>query len=642
VFRQLINSLDGTEDFTSVRLVELGGEPVTRADFELYKSHLPASCMFANVLGTNETGVLRIYVADKTTQFSGATVPLGDEVEDKEVLILDDEGSPTKPGDPGRVVVRSQFLSPGYWRRPELTAAAFRPDPADEQKRIYYTGDLGTLLPDGCLIYKGRKDFRVKIRGIGVEVEEVDAALRLHPSIQASVVTHEDSDGHPRLVAYVVRKRAARITVSELRTFLSQNLPGHMIPARFVFLEALPLLPNGKLDRRALPRPDQARPLLDGVLIAPRDKIERRLTKLCESLLGISPIGVCDDLFDIGIDSLRILRLVAQIEASFAVQLAPALLFQSPTIAQLAAILRKETSAEPSSTLVPIQTTGTKPPFFWIHGDFSTVPLSRYLGSEQPFYALDHQGQDGRAALYKDVETIASHYLAQMRRVQSTGPYFMGGYSFGGVVALEISQQIARQGGQVGLLVLLDPPSLVRRGSESSGSATFSSESPRMSIAVGFRHHIANLAGLTLKSRLVYIRPRTLRKAVEVLGVPALDRAARTAIYQAFLALRYRLPVFVRSRYVLDIYSRALDRYRPQACSARSILFTGQNRQYYSQSDWREVLIGDRKEHVVNASHEQIREAPYVHLWAETLKNALSNAQLEMPLVSSTSPGATT
>ena len=247
---------------------------------------------------------------------------------------------------------------------------------------MYRTGDLGAMLPDGCLTYKGRKDSRVKVRGVRVETDEVEGCLRLHPGVaQAAVVASAGSPGPLRLVAYIVRHQGSGATVSELRAFLSSRLPPPLIPAAFVFMETLPQTPNGKLDRRMLPPPTAARPELDAAFVAPRNASERRLTHLCEETLGIRPIGCRDNLFDLGIDSLTLLLLTARIEDDFDTHLPPATLFAYPTIAQLADLFLKNELPHSWSSLLPVQTEGTRPPFFLIHGDGSFIFLSRYLGS---------------------------------------------------------------------------------------------------------------------------------------------------------------------------------------------------------------------------------------------------------------------
>jgi thioesterase domain-containing protein/acyl carrier protein len=494
------------------------------------------------------------------------------------------------------------------------------------------TGDLGSLSADGCLTHKGRKDFRAKIRGVRVEVEEVEATLSQHPSVRQAVVsTHHDQAGQHRLLAYIVLRPGAQETDAEMRAFLLRRLPDPMIPSGFVFVDALPLSPHGKVDRHALPLPNATRPRRDPNAFAlPADELEQTLIRMCETVLKVQPIGKDENLFDLGIDSLTVLRLIAEIERKFEKHLPPAALFSTPTITELAVLLRNEPIRSWSS-LVPIQTTGNKPPFFWIHGDYSSVPLSRALGPDQPFYVLEHQAQDGTTAAFTRVETIAGYYLNEIQKVQVEGPYYIGGYSFGGVVALEVAQRMIKLGEQVGLVALLDPPTVAKESGRSSQGSVAVGEA-RASAHEAFRRHFDNLTALPAGERMAYLQPRARNKVVKMLKLALIERFAKRLTYRTCLALGYRLPVLVRSQYILDIYGRARRAYAAQAYSGRVILFKGEARRYNPQSDWEDLMVGDLDVHVVNANHAQIREEAYVHLWANTLKQALTQAQVHASL----------
>jgi amino acid adenylation domain-containing protein len=639
VFRQLIESLDGTQVLDTIRVVHLGGETVTSADFDLYCKHFSSGCKFVTSLSSNETGQVARYFADKTTHMTDRVVPVGYAVDDKEIIVVDEGGRALGPNQVGEITVRSEFLSPGYWGRPDLTAAAFRQDPSDPGKRIYHTGDLGMLSSDGCLIFKGRKDSRVKIRGIRVEIEEIDAALHSHPEIDRSVVVaRENEPGQHALVAYIVTRPGVRLSAADIRRFLTLKVPDCMVPSAFVFLDRLPLTPNGKIDTRALPSPDTSRPQVDTQHVAARDAFERELTRICESIIGIQPIGTRDNLFDLGVDSLTLLRITARIAGTFGKHLPPATLFNSPTIADLAAILRSESFPGRWSSLIPVQPLGTRPPFFWVHGDSSTMFLSRVLGPDQPFYGLEHQSQDGTPARYTEVETIAAYYLNEIRTVQSEGPYFLGGYSFGALVGLELAQQLAKQGERVGLLVLLDPPSLAAYQRADSSASAVSEETDHSSFADWLRRQMQHLSTLTLKEKVGHIISRGMDRAADKLGLWTAARFAKTVIYRAALASSVRLPVLVRSVYIQDIYRSAGRRYAPRHYAQPVLLFKGERRRYRPQSDWEQLLAGDCHVHLVKADHQQLREEKYVHLWADTLKRVLSNAQAQTTLQS---PGAT-
>ena len=267
-------------------------------------------------------------------------------------------------------------------------------------------------------------------------------------------------------------------------------------------LERLPLTPHGKVDRQALPAPDDCRSGHTTRFVAPADDLERQLASICESILGVHPVGVEDNLFDLGLDSLKALRLIEQCERRLGSHLPPATLFASPTLAQLAVAVRESSVRETWSSLLPIQPEGDRPPFFWIHGDCSNPYLSRYLGPDQPLYALEHQSQDGRPARYSEVATIAGYYIQEMRKVQRTGPYYVGGYSFGGIVALEVAQQLTHKGEHVGLLALLDPPSLLTARKDAMPPP----RTRTLPTVSALSRHSESLAVLTPAEQLAYLR----------------------------------------------------------------------------------------------------------------------------------------
>ena len=337
VFRHFAGGAARERRLERLRLVHTGGETVNRNDVELFKRLCAPGSVFLVGLGITEAGSVRHFFADHTTEIATGHVPVGYPVEDVDVLLLGEDGAVLPAGRPGEIAVRSRYLSPGYWRRPELTRARFLPDPDGGDARIYLTGDVGVLEPDGCLVHQGRRDFQVKVRGQRVEVEEVEGALLALGGIRAAVVTPwDDGGGEPRLVAYLVPDDGALPTVSALRRALARDLPAHMIPAAFVPLAAMPLTAMGKVDRAALPAPPRSRPALDAPPVGPRTPVERELAAIWAEALGLDSVGVEDHFLELGGDSLRASRIAARAAERLGVALTPAALFASPTVAAMA------------------------------------------------------------------------------------------------------------------------------------------------------------------------------------------------------------------------------------------------------------------------------------------------------------------
>jgi len=620
VIRQLADSLSGERKLSHLRVIHLSGAPITQPDFELYKKSFPAGTLFAFHMGSTETGGICSAVVGRTFSFPNEGSPIGYPYPGKKVLLLDEDGHEVGRNEVGEIAVKSRYLSVGYWRRQELTESKFLTDPNSVDERIYLTGDLGRILPDGSFIHLGRKDFMVKIRGYRVEIGEIERNLLGHPAIkEAAVIARVDEIGEKHLVAYLVSKGQLAPSVSELRTFLKEKLPDYMIPSVFVNLDVLPLNANGKVDRQALPLPDQTSPRLETTFVVPRDALELQLTKMWERLLGIQPIGKHDNFFDLGGHSLLAARLVAFIEKAFGKHLFPTILLQAPTIEQLADILRQEKRPESWSPLVPIQPRGSKLPFFWIHGDSSDVFLPHYLGSDQPLYGLEHQSQDGKPALYTQVEAIAAHYVEEIRTVQPEGPYFLGGFSFGGTVAFEMSQQLKRKGEEAALLFLLD--------SHFPGDDIPDSPNglPNISFRDEVHRHLCNLAPLGAQEKLAYILVRVRGKITE--KTARISKILKKPVSKLCLAMGRRLPLSLRSYYILDIYFRARRNYVPQLYRGMAVYIKSEKRSSDHQLNWSRLFTGGLEVHEIPGDHLDLVKEPCVRVWAEKLKDVLQTAQ---------------
>ena len=339
IFRHFVSHLNGKENFPSIRLIILGCEAISRADIEAYKKVFSDDCLWLHHLSSSEAGLVCQYFIDKYTELDNTSAPVGYPVDGKEICLRDESGKEVDCDQEGEIVVRSRYLSSGYWRNSELTSRRFLADPGSGNERLYLTGDLGRIRPDGYLVYLGRKDFVVKIRGYTVEIGEVERTLMEHPEVkEVGVVALDRERAEKYLAAYIVPRDKPAPTIDELRSFLKQKLPEYMVPSAFMFLESLPLT-NGKLDRRALPKPSDKRPALSQSYVAIRSDVEFRLAKVWEDAINIRPIGIHDNFFDLGGHSLAAMRLVSRVIQEFQLELPLKSLFQSPTIAEMAVVI---------------------------------------------------------------------------------------------------------------------------------------------------------------------------------------------------------------------------------------------------------------------------------------------------------------
>jgi len=338
LFRSLANLVKGQATFSHLRLMKLGGELVTRKDVELYRSVTPPKCLLHVSLGSTEMSSIRQYNLDKDTPLAGDTVPVGYEQADTQVILMDESGNEVGVSEIGEVAVKSRFLFPGYWLNPQATQKRLRPDPDNPEQRIFFTGDLGRLGEDGCLQILGRMDSQVKIHGYRVELGEVEAALAQHPAVKATAVALVGNGEGQKLAAYLVAKSDTIPTARELRAYLRGRLPGYMVPSLYVKLESLPLTPSGKVDRQALPKPVQEQEDRENY-VAPRTPVEEAQTRVWEEVLGNPRVGVEDNFFDLGGDSLMAMQILSRTEAGLGVELSLQDLIQAPTVEQFATVL---------------------------------------------------------------------------------------------------------------------------------------------------------------------------------------------------------------------------------------------------------------------------------------------------------------
>jgi surfactin family lipopeptide synthetase A len=397
---------------------------------------------------------------------AGKPVVIGYPIANTTFYILDASRELVPVGVPGELYIGGEGVAEGYLNRPDLTNERFVSDPFGRKPgaTLYRTGDVVRRLSDGRIEFLHRIDQQVKIRGFRIELEEVEAALKQHPAVaQCVALVREDLPGGKRLVAYTVPFDPHVVPHgAELRNFLKQKLPDYMIPSAFVPLEELPLTPNGKIDRNALPVPGMSLTERSPArqILPPRTPLEFELVRIWEQILGVKIASVRDSFFELGGHSLLAVQMFAQIEKVFKVRLPLATLYEAPAIEDIARILNREVIASHWSSLVEIQPSGSRPPFFCFHGEGGNVliyrKLAEYLGSDQPFYGLQCQGLDGSSPLPKTIEEMSALYVKEIRSVQPHGPYLLGGYCLGGTIAYEAAQQLRAAGEEVALLALFD------------------------------------------------------------------------------------------------------------------------------------------------------------------------------------------
>ncbi len=456
---------EAPEMLEGVEQLLTGGEALSVVHIRRALDVLPAT-QFINGYGpTESTTFTCCYPIPKQLSETTRSISIGRPIGNTQVYILDCYLNPVPIGVPGELHIGGDGLARGYLNHPKLTAEKFIVSPFgdDPSARLYKTGDLARYLRDGTIEFLGRLDDQVKIRGFRIEPGEIGAVLGQHPDVrEAVVVVDEDVCGNKRLVAYLVQDAERPTTINEVRRFVKEQLPEYMVPSDFVLLDSLPLTPNGKLDRDALPAPDAVRLPVEETFVAAKSIVHYQLMRIWEDLLDVPLIGIRDNFFYLGGHSLLAARLVNKIEQVCGKKIALATLFAGPTIEQLANALQAEEEERNSrAPIVAVQASGSKRPFFYLHGSwnseaFHCFHLARHFGSDQPFYALEPYHFDG-LQVAPTVEAMAQAHLQSLRAVQPEGPYLLGGFCNGGLIAYEMARQLHVQGQKVDLLVLIDP-----------------------------------------------------------------------------------------------------------------------------------------------------------------------------------------
>jgi amino acid adenylation domain-containing protein len=604
----------------ALRWLFLAGEPLRLSLVQTWRKRFPRAGEIVNLYGPTETTLVKSCYIVPREPLPGIQ-PLGEPLPQTQLLILNPSQGLCGVGEPGEIVIRTPYRTLGYIMPDSSRASNFIPNPFtnDPHDLLYRTGDRGYYRSDGSVGFLGRIDHQVKIHGTRVEPDGVAAVLSRQPGVLAcAVIAVKDERADDRLTAYVVARDRA-VTAEVLREGLGRELASAMVPSGFVFLEKLPVNSNGKVDRDALRglTPMNATP--EAGFVPPRDRLERRLVQIWEQLLGVRPIGVRDDFFGKGGHSLLAVRMFVEVEKTTRKKLPVRVIFEAPTIERLAAVIRSQTWAPPDTQLVPIQPEGTRPPVFWVHAAGGHVlsyrRLAHYLKPDQPVYALQGINLEEDRLSEANVEDMAARYTADLQKVQSVGPYFVGGLSFGGLVAWEIAQRLRSQGHTVALLILLD---------------TRGPGYPRLpllrSLALELRQRIelhgGNISVLEPRQKLAYLfeRGRTL--------LPRLVRRAWTSVQETWYLTTSPAPRAVKRAYRDDIKARA--RYSPKPYAGAIAFFRAQSQPTasdYPLMGWEGLVKGRMDIYEVPGAHASIMAEPHLQVLATKLNQCLEAAQ---------------
>lgn len=636
------------QKFQGVKHVFTGGDTVSPELLEEMKRIFP-NAKVAVLYGCSEVSSLcTTYPVPRDRTITKSRI--GKPFNNVSVRLYDSQQNLVPIGVLGEIYVGGAGVTSGYLNREELTQEKFV---TIDGQRFYRTGDLGRWDAEGNLEFLGRADFQIKLRGIRIELGDIEATLRQAPGVREGIVmAREFGGGEKRLVAYLVLDQA-QSPLESIHHFLQAKLPDYMVPAAFVVLEAMPLNPNQKVDRRALPLPTAENLIGLQTVIAPHNQVEQQLVEIWETVLGIQPIGVQNDFFELGGDSLLAVQMFAQIEQQFGRSLPLSTLLSAPTIEQLAAILQpNQTHLQNSLVLLKAgqanagqanagQTNAgqAKPPLFLIHdGDGETLlyrSLAYALDPALPVYGIQPASSNTCPIFHTRIVDLVNHYIEQIRRVQPQGPYFLGGMCVGGILAFEIALQLQKQGQPVEMIAIIDAADV--EATPRTGYVT----NQRLS---SFSKVLSGNDQLKPHERLVYILSQVSKKATNLVAYETQKRIENLCdqiqlnLLRNYLDRGLSIPKFLQSVSVRKVLVWTQQSYVPQGlfqgnlllfrATQKSSIFDGTQiddtpyTELYSDPllGWGKRVTEEVKVHDIPGGHSSMLQKPNVQDIAEVIQ----------------------
>ncbi len=589
-------------ELASLRRVIVAGESCPASLLETHFRMLPSTELYNEYGPTEATVWSTVYRCQSAT--AGNSVSIGHPIRGTQVFILDRNLELLPEGVPGELCIGGEGVARGYHNAPDLTVQRFVPNPFASYSgaKLYRTGDLARCLPDGNIEFMGRLDQQVKIRGLRIEPEEIEATLASHPDVRDNaVIVHGEETGQPQLIAHVVPRQQDDTSEVELRAFLQRRLPAYMIPSTFILCTSLPRSANGKTDRQALRRMQHGEISDSREPARPRSYMESRLLAIWQDVLGLQAVDIDQDFFALGGHSLLAAKLLDRIERETSQTLSLAFIFQAPTVRLMAESLQSPDLSLRSRTVVPIQPLGRRIPLFWIRGGARYRLLAQKLGSDQPFLGLDLPYSDARKLPVPfRLEDIAAFLIRALKEVQPEGPYAIAGLCVNAVIAYEVARQLKAAGDEIALLALLD----------GHNRAYYKHPLRDGRYTARLKFHLSNLVRLDVRERSAYMLARldeAFRKVERAKWQLTPDDSEGDA------AQRYNTDPFVHP---------AFHRYEPGSYPGKVVLFQSSHWPNAPYFDFRlgwEDLVEDIDFHRIPGTHPGMFTEPNVSTVADKL-----------------------
>jgi aspartate racemase len=580
----------------------VGGEALPSSLVQEFNKKLPHAKLENGYGATETTSDTTVF---DTSQLNGLPyAPIGKAIDNVTIYILDQQLQPVPVNILGELYIGGTSIARGYLNRPDLSAERFIPNPFSDHpdnKILWKSGDIGRFLPDGNIEYVGRADHQIKIRGIRVESGEIEMFINQYPGVKDSLVVGKEHQGlGTRLIAYVIPAEGYSLEDKELRNFLKDYLPDYAVPAVIIFLKEFPLTPHGKVDRKALPEPERS-PRQDKHDYAPPETtLEKQLAQIWESLLGGDAVSIDDNFFDIGGDSLLAVTLFIKIEKLLGKYYPISILINACTIRELAAVLEGNEAIAGEKILVPIQPHGSRSPLFMVHADGGILfyeRFTRFLPPDQPLYGIQALGLKGIDKPFFSVQEMAAQYIREIKSVQPTGPYYLGSYSLGAYILIEMGQQLMKNGDEIGLLGFID----------THGKGYPELESVWKQIAFKISTQLAALESYNFMGKLKYLWRRICKRT----------RIIFSRLFASFYVIfKLSPPHNVLYNVVRAAIYKAVDQYEIPCYTGKITLFRATLQPVGAKDDpglgWAKFVDGEIEVCDIEGSHNSIMREPHL------------------------------
>ena len=579
----------------NLRLITIGGEVLREADVKLARRVFGDSVELVNQYGPTECSIWATnYRIPEGLPNDLQVVPVGKPVNNVRIYVLDNYYHPVPQGVKGELFIGGVGVGGGYWNRPDLTAERYLPDPFMPDGWMYRTGDIVRQLPDGLICFLGRSDDQVKIRGNRVELSEIEALVNEFSGVKDAAVVLWRNDVSEILTAYITLLECQQeYNPDDLRDYLGARLPTYMLPSSILTLDKMPLTPNGKIDRRALPHPENHAET--DRYLAPRNDIETRLVSIWKEILGVERVGVRDNFFESGGHSLLAVRLFARIQEEFGQSLPLLLIFKDGTVEALAEALTRKESLDQG--IMSIQPEGDRLPIFIITPGLEMREFALTLGVGQPVYALNPV-ENGKIVYRKSVRDTAKILFRNLVDFYPRGPYLLMGYSASGYYTVELARLLIQNGREVDFVGLLD--------TYAPGGAWQVDQVDRA------KFHMINLKGKSLPEILQYIGGSIQRFSIR------LRRRGTNA---------KKIERYEQKGQVMDVRTLLTLTYKPEPFEGKVTLFSATSLPIQIHGDpmegWTHIFSGQFEIVPVPGDHSSLLKPPHVAVLAGKIKEQL-------------------